>query len=105
MRHDHGRHVETMVNLLFFGAFPPAAAGPFGTGSWAYWAGVEDYWPYDPEKAKQTLEDAGWRDEDGDGIREAHGVEGIEDGTPLESATSLPPDTAASSRPSSFRPR
>ena len=76
--------VETMVNLLFFGAFPRAYAGPFGTGSWAYWDGVKDYWPYDPEKAKQILEDAGWRDEDGDGIREAHGVEGIEDGTPLK---------------------
>jgi len=74
---------KTMVELLFFGAFPPAAAGPFGEGSWAYWEGVEDYWPYDPEKAKQILEEAGWRDEDGDGIREAHGVEGIEDGTPL----------------------
>ena len=73
----------TMVNLLWYGAFTPAAAGPLGTGSWAYWEGVEDYWPYDPEKAKQILEDAGWRDEDGDGIREAHGVEGIDDGTPL----------------------
>jgi peptide/nickel transport system substrate-binding protein len=74
---------KTMVDLLFFGAFTPAAPGPFGEGTWAYWPGVEEYWKYDPEKAKQILEDAGWRDEDGDGIREAHGVEGVEDGTPL----------------------
>lgn len=38
---------------------------------------------YDPEAAKALLEEVGWKDEDGDGIREAHGVEGVEDGTPL----------------------
>jgi peptide/nickel transport system substrate-binding protein len=38
---------------------------------------------YDPEQAKALLDEAGWKDEDGDGIREAHGVEGVEDGTPL----------------------
>jgi peptide/nickel transport system substrate-binding protein len=38
---------------------------------------------YDPESARALLEEAGWRDEDGDGVREAYGVEGVEDGTPL----------------------
>jgi peptide/nickel transport system substrate-binding protein len=38
---------------------------------------------YDPEKAKALLEEVGWKDEDGDGVREAHGVEGIADGTKL----------------------
>jgi peptide/nickel transport system substrate-binding protein len=36
---------------------------------------------YDPERAAALLDEAGWRDEDGNGVREAHGVPGVEDGT------------------------
>ena len=39
--------------------------------------------PYDPETAAAILEEAGWIDEDGDGVREAHGTLYAEDGTPL----------------------
>lgn len=42
-----------------------------------------DPFVYDPERARELLEEVGWRDEDGDGIREAHGVETVEDGTRL----------------------
>lgn len=53
---------------------------PFDVG----WMGCEvEPFVYDPEAARALLDEAGWRDEDGDGIREAHGVEGVEDGTPL----------------------
>ncbi len=48
-----------------------------------YADGLTEY-PYDPEKGKALLEEMGWKDSDGDGVREAKGVEGIPDGTKLE---------------------
>lgn len=41
-------------------------------------------WSHDVEAGKRLLAEAGWRDENGDGVREAHGVPGIEDGTRFE---------------------
>jgi peptide/nickel transport system substrate-binding protein len=45
---------------------------------------VKQY-PYDPAAAMALLDDMGWTDEDGDGVRECNGcdVEGAEDGDPL----------------------
>lgn len=51
--------------------------------SWAHNPDNEPVYPYDPDKAAELLDAAGWRDDDGDGVREAHGVEGIDDGTPF----------------------
>ncbi|MCJ7737159.1 MAG: peptide ABC transporter substrate-binding protein [Anaerolineae bacterium] len=48
------------------------------------YAGDELYqWDYNPSEALALLDGVGWHDEDGDGIREAHGVAGIGDGTPF----------------------
>ncbi|MBN2387907.1 MAG: hypothetical protein JXB85_12890 [Anaerolineales bacterium] len=41
-------------------------------------------YPYQPESGMALLDDLGWRDEDADGIREAHGVTGIAEGVLLQ---------------------
>jgi len=39
--------------------------------------------PYDPEGAKALLDAAGWKDLDGNGVRECHGCQYAQEGTPL----------------------
>jgi peptide/nickel transport system substrate-binding protein len=50
--------------------------------AWAYNSDVE-LWPYDPDAAMALLEEAGWTDTDGDGVRECHGCSSAEEGTLL----------------------
>jgi peptide/nickel transport system substrate-binding protein len=38
---------------------------------------------FDPQAGMVLLDEIGWRDADGDGVRESHGVAGIPEGTPL----------------------
>ncbi|MEA3308056.1 MAG: ABC transporter substrate-binding protein [Chloroflexota bacterium] len=46
---------------------------------------------YIPDLGQDMLSAAGWRDEDGDGIREAHDVDGFPAGTPLSLTLTLAP--------------
>jgi len=39
--------------------------------------------PYNPDKAKQLLADAGWKDKNADGVLVSKGVQGLPDGTPF----------------------
>jgi len=67
-----------------YGGFGTLNYNPYPNGNPGYdpAIGEEFGMKYDPEAAKQMFDELGWRDEDGDGTREAHGVDGVEDGTP-----------------------
>jgi len=73
---------EAMVDSIVFG-LGDVAHSTVPPVSWAHNPDNEPVYPYDPERAKKLLDEAGWKDEDGDGVREAHGVEGVTDGTKL----------------------
>ncbi len=78
----YGTNQTAINDLLFDGTYLPSY-GPLNTVHPCYWEGSEDRYPHDPEKAKALLEQVGYVDRDGDGIREAYGVPGVTDGTPL----------------------
>jgi peptide/nickel transport system substrate-binding protein len=78
----YGTDQIAINDLLFDGTYLPSY-GPLNTVHPCYWEGSEDRYPHDPDQAKALLEQAGYVDRDGDGIREAYGVRGVDDGTPL----------------------
>ncbi len=57
--------------LLGYGA---VATGPYKPDTWVYNPHVRRY-DYNPEKARQLLAEAGWRDSDGNGVLDRDGVE------------------------------
>ncbi|MDA8082573.1 MAG: peptide-binding protein [Nitrospiraceae bacterium] len=60
-----------IVDVVLFGLGSPAT-GPYVPNTWPYNPNVKKY-PFDPEKAKQLLKEAGWADTDGDGILDKDG--------------------------------
>ena len=60
-----------IVDVVLFGLGSPAT-GPYVPNTWPYNPNVKKY-PFDPEKAKQLLKEAGWSDTDGDGILDKDG--------------------------------
>lgn len=69
-----GTHRQEIVEALRqgYGTVANSTVPPF---HWAYHPGLADSLPYDPDRAAALLDEAGWVDRDGDGVREnAEGV-------------------------------
>lgn len=71
----HAVNRQRVTDQVFFGVAKPAL-GPITPTTPGYWDGVEKMYPYNPDKARQLLEEAGWRTGAG-GIR-------VKDGKPLD---------------------
>ncbi len=67
----HAIDKNEIVEGVLLGLGVPAT-GPYKPGTWVYNPDVPKY-PYDPEKAKALLAEAGWTDTDGDGVLDKDG--------------------------------
>jgi len=72
------------IQIGAYGGFGTLNYNPYPNGNPGYDPAIGEAYGmhYDPDAAATMLNELGWRDEDGDGTREAHGVAGVEDGAP-----------------------
>jgi peptide/nickel transport system substrate-binding protein len=61
------------INDKIYSGYAKLISGPFFINSWAYDKSIKP-WPFNPDKAKKLLDEAGWIDSDNDGIRDKDGV-------------------------------
>lgn len=50
---------QKIADVAFFGTVTPGK-GPLTDTNWAFWSGVTSYYPFDPQKAIQILQQAGY---------------------------------------------
>lgn len=67
----HAMDKGEIKRSVYFDLAEPIS-GPFPPNSWAFDPGVRDY-DFSLEKASELLDKAGWKDTDGDGIRDKEG--------------------------------
>jgi len=68
---DYAIDKEEIIKIIFFGLAKPIT-GPFIIDSWAYNNDISPH-SFNPEKAKQLLKQAGWKDSNNDGILDKNG--------------------------------
>ncbi len=78
---NYGMNFEEINEGAFFNTGVPVASHVRPT-DWSFPAGLEPY-PFDAEKAMSLLDEAGFTDSDGDGVRECNGCMYSEEGAPL----------------------
>lgn len=81
----YGFDKEIICKQVYRGLSEPAD-GLISPQLWAYNPNIKKF-RHDVEKAKALLDLVGWKDTDGNGVREAHGVAGVKDGTPFQFET------------------
>lgn len=64
----HALDRKTLVDSVFAG-LGKVTSGPFDQANPCYDPSIEP-WPYDLQRARELLDEAGWTDGDGDGVRE-----------------------------------
>jgi peptide/nickel transport system substrate-binding protein len=69
----HALDYETIINKVYLGQGYLMAANVVPAVEWAYNSDIQPY-DFNTEMAAQILEDAGWVDSDGDGVREKDGL-------------------------------
>ena len=79
----YGLDRKPIINKILLGQGIPLHANVVPAVAWAYDDQLEPR-AFDQEKAIALLEEAGWTDEDGDGIRECHGCLYSDEGAPLK---------------------
>jgi len=68
----YGTDREAIIATVFRDT-SPVAYGPLAAVTFGYDPAVQNYYPYDPGRAADLLDEAGWLDSDGDGLREQNG--------------------------------
>ncbi len=70
----HALDYKTIIDSVYLGRGYQIASNVLPAIEWAHDPSIQPY-AYDQELAKQLLEEAGWVDSNGDGVREKDGVE------------------------------
>ena len=68
----HATDRHAIVTAIFQG-FSPVAFGPLNAGTLGYSSAFENDYGFSPERAVTLLEEAGWTDSNGDGVRDKEG--------------------------------